>query len=218
MIAALLPVKALTEAKQRLAPVFSPEARRAFCQAMLDDVASALHACCGLWATLVVTRDAEVMAWAKRQGFEVVPERGTDLNAAIGEGVRAWTKRGGRGLLYVPADVPLAASTELEVLLSYQASEREVILAPAADERGTNGLLLVPPDVIAPCFEGASASAHEAAARAAGARVEICRLPGLGRDMDEPRDLVHLLRAGRVTRAARVLLEYGVTGRLGWAS
>lgn len=218
MIAALLPVKALAEAKQRLAAALSAEVRRAFCWAMLDDIASVLHACCGLEAVLVVTRDAEVMAWARRQGFEIVPERGSDLNAAIGEGVRVWAGRRGRGLLYVPADVPLVTSGELELLLSHQPEERGVVLAPDADGRGTNALLLVPPDVIPPCFEGASARAHEAAGRAAGAPVEICWLPGLSRDMDEPQDLAHLLRGRRDTRAARVLQECGAAGRLGWAS
>lgn len=218
MIAALLPVKPLSEAKRRLAAVLPAEARRAFCWAMLDDVASVLRACCGFEAVLTVTRDAEVMAWARQQGFEVVPEHGSDLNTAIAEGVHVWRARGGRGVLYVPADVPLVTSGELELLLSHQPEERGVVLAPDADGRGTNALLLVPPDVIPPCFEGASARAHEAAGRAAGAPVEICWLPGLSRDMDEPQDLAHLLRGRRDTRAARVLMECGAAGRLGWAS
>ena len=60
---------------------------------------------------------------------------------------------------------------------------------PDRHGRGTNALLLSPPDVIDFCFGGDSKAAHLAAARAAGARVEVLDGP-LTLDIDTPEDLL----------------------------
>jgi len=54
---------------------------------------------------------------------------------------------------------------------------------------GTNGLLLTPPDVIAPAFGPGSRARHSDAATAAGARVEVAELTGFAFDVDTRDDL-----------------------------
>jgi 2-phospho-L-lactate guanylyltransferase len=60
---------------------------------------------------------------------------------------------------------------------------------PDRHGRGTNALLLSPPDVIEFCFGGDSRYAHEGAALAAGAHVEVLDGP-LTLDIDTPDDLL----------------------------
>jgi 2-phospho-L-lactate guanylyltransferase (CobY/MobA/RfbA family) len=70
-------------------------------------------------------------------------------------------------------------------------THRPPLVAIVADRhgRGTNGLLLWPPDVIDPHFGGDSHDAHVAAARAAGATVVELDGP-LADDLDTPEDLL----------------------------
>jgi len=58
---AVVPVKELDQAKERLAPVLPPERRRALMLAMLEDVLAALAATPGLGGLAIVTVDAA--AW-----------------------------------------------------------------------------------------------------------------------------------------------------------
>ena len=60
---------------------------------------------------------------------------------------------------------------------------------PDRHDRGTNALLLAPPDVIDFCFGGDSKEAHLDAGRSAGARVEVLGGP-LTLDIDTPEDLL----------------------------
>ena len=65
---AVVPVKNLENAKQRLAGVLGAAERHDLFRAMLEDVLSALSSCRGLGGVLMVTRDAEAKALAQRYG------------------------------------------------------------------------------------------------------------------------------------------------------
>jgi 2-phospho-L-lactate guanylyltransferase (CobY/MobA/RfbA family) len=55
---------------------------------------------------------------------------------------------------------------------------------------------------------------HLVAARAAGLRPRVRRLPGIGLDVDAPDDLGLLLERGPSTRSARLLVSLDVPARL----
>jgi 2-phospho-L-lactate guanylyltransferase len=63
------------------------------------------------------------------------------------------------------------------------------VIVPDRHGSGTNGLLLRPPDAIAPSFGPGSRERHAAAAEAAGLRWEVDPLPSLLVDVDTPEDL-----------------------------
>ena len=63
---------------------------------------------------------------------------------------------------------------------------------PRTRARGTNALLLSPPDVIEPQFGDASLEAHLRAAAEADASVQLVIDPALGFDLDTPDDLERL--------------------------
>jgi len=64
-----------------------------------------------------------------------------------------------------------------------------VSIVPDRHGRGTNALLIAPPDAIDVCFGGDSRAAHVAAAEMAGARVVELGGP-LALDVDTPDDLL----------------------------
>jgi 2-phospho-L-lactate guanylyltransferase len=188
----LVPVKALAEAKGRLAPEVGPLQRRLLAIAMFEDVVAALQAVPGLERPVVVSPDPEVWRRADAMGCRVVEEPpGTgDLNGALAAAAAA---ADGSALLVVAADLPLASAAGLGRVLA--AATAPVAVVPSHDGGGTNVLAWRDPASFAPSFGPASASRHLAVPGAV--RVDE---PGLALDVDTPGDL--RLVAGRLDPAS----------------
>jgi 2-phospho-L-lactate/phosphoenolpyruvate guanylyltransferase len=200
----LVPVKALAEAKGRLAPAVGPLQRRLLAIAMFEDVVAALQAVPALAAPVVVSPDREVWRRAEAMGCRVVeePPGAGDLNGALTAAARG----NGSPLLVVAADLPLATPAGLERVLA--ATRAPVAVVPSADGGGTNVLAWRDPASFAPSFGPDSAARHLAVPGAV--RVEE---PGLSRDVDTLEDLeavAGLLDPSSVT--ARRLKDIGVRG------
>ncbi len=91
----------------------------------------------------------------------------------------------------MPIDLPRVSPEALAKVVDVLAATPPPLVAIVPDRhgRGTNALLLAPPDVIDVCFGGDSHAAHVAAAMAAGAR--LIELGGpLTEDLDTPEDLL----------------------------
>jgi 2-phospho-L-lactate/phosphoenolpyruvate guanylyltransferase len=191
----LVPVKALAEAKGRLAPQVGPLQRRLLAIAMFEDVVAALQAVPALEAPVVVSPDREVWRRADAMGCRVVeePPGAGDLNAAL---TAAGGGLGGSPLLVVAADLPLASAAGLERVLA-AAAGAPVAVVPSHDGGGTNVLAWRDPASFAPSFGPDSAARHLAVPGAV--RVDE---PGLSLDVDTVDDLrlvAGRLRPGTVT-------------------
>jgi 2-phospho-L-lactate guanylyltransferase len=197
---AIVPVKALGEAKRRLAPALAPAARRRLVLTMLEDVLALLGDVGPIARTLVVTPDADVAAVATGHGAVVVDEEGpSDLNSAVRRGLAYARRRGAERALVIPADVPLATRAEVRSVLASAPTgpARQVVIVPSEAGEGTNALLLTPTDVFEPAFGEGSFVRHVAQAVALGLDFRVLRLPGLGADIDQPRHLARLAAAMR---------------------
>ena len=209
-----VPVKDLVNAKQRLVPVLSPSERGDLARAMLEDVLDAL-ARSRLGEVLVVTRDPAVEDLARRQGAGTLAE---DANRghteAVAHAQRAALARGARRFLTIPGDVPCVTPDELRALADALVEAPGAAFVPSLSGFGTNAVLLEPPDAMPLKFGEPSFDNHLVAARAAGLRPLVRRLPGIGLDIDAPEDLALLLERGPSTRSARLLASLGVASRL----
>ena len=197
---AIVPVKALADAKRRLAPALAPSERRRLVLIMLEDVLALLGEIPSITRVLVVTPDPEVAAAAANHGAGVVSEDGpSDLNAAVRRGLAQAHSQGAQRALVIPADVPLATHAEIQSILAsaHTGSKPQVVLVPSEDGDGTNAMLLAPPEAMRPEFGEGSFVRHVAQAVALGLDFRVLRLPGLGADIDQPRDLARLAAAER---------------------
>jgi len=209
MIAALVPVKRLAQAKSRLRTVFSDGQRRDFVLAMLEDVLRLTLGQQAIATTAVVSPDEEVLTSARRLGARPIhePPSSRGLNAALAFAAEALARQGASGLLILPADVPLAAPADIEaVLAAWQ--EAAVVLSPS-HSGGTGALALRPPQAISFRFGPRSFAAHRRAAVERGLAVAVVSRPGLALDIDRPQDLPFVLaaegsRSREVLRAAAV--------------
>ena len=202
---ALIPMKELSQAKARLAPVLDDDARRELALAMFLDVLEAALACTALDGVVVVTRDAEVLSLARERGAEGMAESG-GLNEALSSAVEKLRARGVETVVVLAADLPLANS---DAIAAVAQAEADVAVVPSQDG-GTNALAL-PPGAIAFGFGPDSARRHQAAAEDAGLRTLRLDLPALAFDIDTPEDFARLRdiveRSEAVGQNARKLFE-----------
>lgn len=199
---AILPVKRLEAANQRLEGELTQGARRALAEAMFSDVLVALRRCRSVDQILVVTADAGAQQIAGGHGAAALdaPERGHNEAAVLG--VEWALESGADRALLVPADCPLLVPLGLDQLISHHAAARSALIVPDRHGTGTNALLLTPPDSIAPAFGPGSRARHLAAARATGVAREIVEIPSLALDVDTPEDLAAVQEALAVTHGA----------------
>lgn len=213
MLYAIVPVKSLASAKGRLAHILSGPERQALVLAMLSDVLATLRATTALSGTIVVSRDAEVLALAARQGASGLLERAADLNQAFGQAAAFAELSGATSILALPADLPLATPAEIAGLIAAGVECGGVALAPSRDG-GTNGLYR-PVEAGLPFLFGVDSLAqHLAAAQALGLTTRLFRAAGLELDIDRPDDLLHLVEADGQTAAQELARELCVDARL----
>ncbi len=139
---------------------------------------------------LVVSRDSAALALARDLGARTVQEDGAPaLNTALKRATVVAQVYASRGVLVIPADLPLLTAADVLALLQRATEPPVVVIAPDRHQKGTNALLLSPANLIEYDFGGDSFPRHCDRARRAGARLEIVDLPSLGLDLDLPEDL-----------------------------
>jgi 2-phospho-L-lactate guanylyltransferase len=183
-----VPVRAFDHAKSRLGAVLDPEGRRDLVEHRLRGTLTAALATAGVVEVLVVSPDREVLALAEAAGARAVLQQSRGLNPALHE---ARAVAIGDRLLVLPADLPALTSSDVASVIAAgdAAGSPSVVLAPDRHGRGTNALLLDPPDAIDPAFGGDSRAGH--AWLAASADIPFVEVPGLlDLDVDTPEDLL----------------------------
>lgn len=213
MIVAAVPVKDLSNAKQRLIPVLQPTERAELARVMLRDVLRAL-ASARLDAIWLVTRDADVAAVGHDFGVTIVSEeQNRGHTAAVASAQARAVSARARLFITVPGDVPCVHPEEIDAL-AVAASEAGVAFTPSRSGLGTNGAALTPPDVMALTFGEPSFENHLATARRGYLAPRVLRQPGLGLDIDDAGDLQALLAEGGHTESGRLLAHWAVAHRL----
>ena len=209
-IHAVVPVKDLDGAKQRLAGVLDQPARTALFRAMLEDVLEALAGAASLAGIVLVTRDPEAMVLAERYGAECLVEpENRGHTEAVKFAASALAKRGAGALLQVPGDIPRVTVSEIEAVIAAHRPTPAVTIAPSRDHAGSNAVLCSPPDVFPFRFGDDSFHPHLAAARAIGIEPTVVERAGIGLDIDTPDDLEAFLASPSDTRAWRLLAAEG---------
>src|SRR5262249_26531585 len=128
---AVVPVKEVEGAKERLAPSLSPALRRALALAMLEDVLTAVAAATGLGGTLVVTVDPEGSLLARRYGARLIEDGARDGHTgAVAAGARLLAAERRAGMLALPGDIPLVTPDEIEALLAAHRPAPSFTIAP----------------------------------------------------------------------------------------
>jgi 2-phospho-L-lactate guanylyltransferase len=205
---AAVPVKEFAGAKHRLSPLLTPIQRQALAVAMLEDVLAAL-AGAPLAGIMVNTVDPVAGELARRYGARVVTDAARDGHTgAVTAMARILGAEGREGMLTVPGDIPRVTAAEIATIVEARRAAPSVTIVPAHDERGSNAVLCCPPAVLPFHFGDDSFLPHLAAARALGIEPTVVKLAGVGLDIDQPEDVLMLMKAvPRMTTRGLALLE-----------
>ncbi len=187
---AIVPVKPLRRGKSRLAGTLTEDERTALNQSLLEHTLKVLSALKELDQVLVVSRDPHALTIARNHGAKTVQEDGQPhLNTALARATVMAQVHSTRGILVLPADLPLLTPDDVRALIDRAAKPPVVVIAPDRHGKGTNALLMVPAGQIEYDFGEGSFQRHCERAKISGARLEIVELPSLGLDLDLPEDL-----------------------------
>jgi 2-phospho-L-lactate guanylyltransferase len=210
---ALVPIKSFGSAKSRLEGLLTRTECARLAEEMARDVLMALHAAPDITGIAILGDEPRLAPLAAAVNATLHTEQpGEDYRAALGRVARELTTRGARHLLVVPADLPALSAGDVQALLAEHRSG--VTICPAAEDGGTNALLLSPPTAIPFLYGPDSAARHTAAAEAAGVPVRTVSIPGFARDVDSPEDL-RWLASQKIACATRAWLNAsGILERL----
>jgi len=187
---AIVPVKPLRRGKSRLAGALSEDERTELNRTLLQHTLKTLSDIKELEEVLVVSRDPQALTIARNYGARTVREDGQpELNTALKRATVVAQVYATRGVLVLPADLPLISREDVLTLVERASEPPVVVIAPDRHEKGTNALLISPAGLIEYDFGENSFQRHCELVKKAGARLEIVNLPSLGLDLDVPEDL-----------------------------
>lgn len=187
---AIVPVKPLRRGKSRLASVLTEEERTDLNSRLLAHTLDTLSTLPEIEQTLVISRDQAALSLARDHGARTLQEKGMPhLNIALARATVVAKNYATRGVLIVPADLPLITPEDVRLILERIKDPPVVVIAPDRRYEGTNALLICPVGVIEYDFGPGSFKRHCDRVRDAAARLEIIELPSLALDMDLPEDL-----------------------------
>lgn len=221
----VIPFKGPAGSKRRLAGVLDESERARLSVAMLDGVLEAALGATSVERVLVMAPSQAPPSEYQDARLSFVTEAPDDvvggadgavvdgLNRALVQAQAAAEGGGAARLLILPSDLPLIGADDVDALVGASNSVA-VVISPDRAAEGTNALLLCPPAALVPAFGVGSFERHRRLAHAAGLDVAIVKRWGLALDLDTPADVLRLLAIGQECRAARLLHEIEITGRL----
>jgi 2-phospho-L-lactate/phosphoenolpyruvate guanylyltransferase len=203
---AAVPVKEFAGAKQRLSPLLTSQQRQALAAAMLEDVLAAL-ADAPISGIMVNTLDPLATEIARRYGARVITDNARDGHTGAVAAMARILAEEGNDMLALPGDIPRVTATEIAAVIEARRAAPSLTIVPAHDGRGSNAVLCSPALVMPLQFGDDSFVPHLAAARALGIEPTVVGLPGIGLDIDQPRDIEVLRRVEprMTTRTGRLL-------------
>lgn len=180
--AVVIPVKAFSAAKLRLAPVLDDAARARLARRLAGVVVAAA----GDLPVIVVCDDDEVASWASAAGAAVVWAPGRGLDGAVADGVARAAADGAARAIVAHADLPLARD-----LGAVAAPAEDVLLVPDRRRDGTNVAVLPTSAGFTFRYGAGSFDRHAAEARRLRLTLRVVHDPALTWDVDLPADLDH---------------------------
>ncbi len=186
-IAAIIPMKPLSEGKSRLARDLSPDQRASISAGMLRRVLIALKGTSidPIW---VVGGDERVKNMTRNLGGMWFEEMGRNLNDTLSKAFDHAFERE-KSALYIAGDLPFVKPSDIHSFIQASRGAGNVALAPARRDGGTNAILVPQGVPFKPELGRRSFSKHLRQAAKLETSVAIAYSPGLGMDLDVVDDL-----------------------------
>lgn len=189
-VTVVLPVKKLSSAKSRLAPVLPGSDRRRLVLEMFSHALSVCLSAVDLTRVLVVSSDEIVGERAINAGASWIRDPEPGLNRSLAAVFESCWSRD-ETPLYLPCDLPRLATADIRAIVGAGSDER-VVLCSSRDGAGTNALMVPPKTPMTPELGVGSFDRHLAIVAALGYEAVVCELPRVAFDIDTPADWADL--------------------------
>ena len=183
----IIPMKPLADCKTRLSRQLTAAERGDLVIGMLRRVLLAIKGA-SIDVFWVVGGDWRIRNLARNFDGLWMEDLGRNLNDTVDKSFDKASQRG-YSALYLPGDLPFLKPSDLTSLLRSAGQGRNIVLAPARRDNGTNGILIPPGLAFKPELGNRSFSKHLGQAGKLGISVAICYSEGLGFDLDILEDL-----------------------------
>ncbi len=204
---AIVPVKDLDNAKSRLADSLTAGQRKGLLLAMLSDV---LKAVSNLPTIVISPEDISSHLSGLGNVMFLLQKGEKDLNSAVVQANNYALSQGGGATLFVPADMPLISTGDVEDVCRIGQKYGAVITK--ARDGGTGILYRRPPDVMESRFTSDSFTDHQREAQEKGIEMYIHESFPLSLDIDTIEDLQLFMEHGEGTNTFEYLKSTGFYG------
>lgn len=160
---------------------------------MLLDVLQCVTKVKGIHKVALVTKDKNAQKLARTFGVKIIKEGKNEghthaVASALNHSLVSKYDR----VLLLPADIPTMKESELKKILQAQSAFPFLLFVPARNKRGTNAILISPPDIFVPQYGDDSFKPHIRRAEESGIHFKILDLPGVALDVDTVNDMREL--------------------------
>ena len=173
---------------------------------MLEDVLAAAKTSGVFDKTVVATNCKEGFLVADKMGalhFETFVDSG--LNSAAKKAANWLSLQGIKTMCLFPADIPLVSESEFQQIAIDHASHQGLTIVPSHDFKGTNCMLLSPPNILPFCFGMNSYAEHIRQGIKLNLSCQSKHFHGIALDIDNPNDLKTLVVATQKTQSISYL-------------
>ncbi len=183
---AIVPVKRLWQAKQRLAAVLAPAERAGLMRQMAQHTLAVLQETPDVDRTVVISSDADVLSLAQRMGALTLDEgEAVGLNTAVTRATDFAAAQGAESILILPADLPFLCPADVQEMLPWNGG---LTICGDRSHSGTNALLLPLPTSFCFCYGRDSYRQHLQEAARLGMIAHTVFIPGIQFDLDTEQD------------------------------
>ena len=183
----IIPMKPLADCKTRLSRTLTAEERGDLVIGMLRRVIMAIKGA-SIDVFWVVGGDWRVRNLTRNFDGLWIEDFGRNLNDTLDKSFDRASQRG-YGSMYVPGDLPFLKAADITSMIRSAGQGRNIVLAPARRDSGTNSILIPPKLAFKPELGNRSFTKHLSQAGKLGISVAICYSEGLGFDLDITEDL-----------------------------
>src|SRR5512139_153953 len=147
---AVVPGKEMDGAKQRLSALLAPEQRKKLAECMLLDVLQALSNARDVAGIILVTLDPFATKLANDIGAHVITDGARDGHTgSVTAAARRLVHEGVDAMLTMPGDIPRVTTEEIQAAIAaHSPMAPSFTIVPAHDEKGSNCIIMTPPDAV----------------------------------------------------------------------
>lgn len=209
----IIPVKDMRRSKQRLSNILTKAQRKTLTHAMLFDVLQCVTKVKEIHKVALVTKDKNAQKLARYFGAKIIKEKKNKGHThAVAYALNHSLVSQYNRVLLLPADIPTINKSELKKILQAQNTFPFILFVPARNKRGTNAILISPPDIFLPEYGDDSFKPHLRRAEESGISYKILKLASIALDVDNKKDFELLKKKCRKGKTNEWLKKEGCRG------